>query len=58
MAKRPEVHHEVRESLLALADRGGIDPLIAGTWGFDDAPGALEALADGALVGKALVVDR
>jgi NADPH2:quinone reductase len=55
MARRPEVHRAARLDCLALAAAGGIDPLIAGRWPFDRAPEALQALAQGNLVGKAVV---
>jgi NADPH2:quinone reductase len=55
MARRPEVHRAVRTALLGMAREQRIEPLIAGTWAFEDAPDALVALGAGSLVGKALV---
>jgi NADPH2:quinone reductase len=55
MATRPDVHRDARSELLRLADEGRIEPLVAGRWPFVDAPAALERLAAGQLIGKALV---
>jgi NADPH2:quinone reductase len=55
MARRPDIHRAARLECLALAAAGAIDPLIGGRWPFERAPEALEALAHGDLVGKAVV---
>jgi NADPH:quinone reductase len=55
LRQRPDVHRAVRKALLGLAAAGQITPLIHGVWPFRDAPGALGALADGIVIGKALV---
>ena len=55
MAKSPEVHAATRRALLDLAGDGRLHPVVAGTWQFADAPAALNRLAQGGLVGKALV---
>jgi NADPH2:quinone reductase len=55
LLRQPDVHRAVREVLLDLAAAGKVSPLFHGVWSFDDAPAALGALADGAVIGKALV---
>jgi NADPH2:quinone reductase len=55
LRQRPDAHRAVRKELLGLAAAGQITPLIHGVWPFRDAPSALGALADGVVIGKALV---
>lgn len=52
---RPELHHSVRETLVEMAGRGEIHPLISSTWAFAKAPSALAALGHGTVIGKAIV---
>lgn len=52
---RPDIHRAVRNRLLELAAVGKVDPIIYRVWPFKEAPEALGELADGLVIGKALV---
>jgi NADPH2:quinone reductase len=52
----PEVVQETHERILAGYRDGSLRPLIRKTWSFSEIPQAVQALADGEVVGKAVIV--
>ena len=52
---RPDVVRETHAALLALYSDGRIAPRVEHVWGIDELPDAVQALADGRVIGKAVV---
>jgi NADPH2:quinone reductase len=52
---RPDLVAEAHAALLELYAQGRIRPVVPRVWDFDDLPQAVQALADGAVIGKAVV---
>jgi NADPH:quinone reductase len=51
----PTVVQETHQRILAGYDDGSLRPLVHKTWDFHEIPEAVQALADGAVIGKAVI---
>jgi NADPH2:quinone reductase len=51
----PAVVQETHQRILAGYKDGSLRPLVRKTWDFDDLPSAVQSLADGGVIGKAVV---
>ena len=52
----PEVVQETHERILDCYRAGTLRPLVRKTWGFGELPEAVQALADGDVVGKGVIL--
>jgi NADPH2:quinone reductase len=53
--RAPAVVQETHEHILAGYDDGSLRPLVHKIWDFSEIPEAVQALADGAVIGKAVI---